>query len=111
MSSQLRAVSIAVAIFYFSVATYHFIRAGGIEPAVIAETILGLVMTAGILGIIRSPLATYVLMLAGTLFGLTIVTLIGGPFTVDFWIHIVMLAGIALGFLIIQSARGRTRSI
>jgi hypothetical protein len=111
MTGQLRLVSIAIALFYFGVSIYHFWRASGIEPAVIAEAILGLVMTAGVVGLIRSPVVTYVLMLAGTLFGLTIVTLVGGPFTVDFWIHIVMLAGLALGFALILGPRGRTRSI
>jgi hypothetical protein len=111
MTGQLRVVSIAIALYYFGVAIYHFWRASGIEPAVIAETILGLVMTAGVIGLIRSPLVTYVLMLLGTLFGFVIVTLVGGPFTVDFGIHVVMLAGLALGFAFILGTRGRTRSI
>jgi hypothetical protein len=83
MTGQLWMVSIAIALYYFGVSIYHFWRASGVEPAVIAEAILGLVMTAGIVGVIRSPLLTYIL----------------------------MLAGIALGFALILGPRGRTRSI
>jgi hypothetical protein len=83
MTGQLWMVSIAIALYYFGVSIYHFWRASGVEPAVIAEAILGLVMTAGIVGVIRSPLLTYIL----------------------------MLAGLALGFALILGPRGRTRSI
>jgi hypothetical protein len=118
MSPSLRAVTLVAALVYFGASLYHSglatpvqlaTEAPSLGPASIAELILGLVLIVGAAGIIRSPLVTYVVVLAGTLFGLTIVVL-RGLLGIDLGIHVAMLAVIAVGFALIFGERGRIRS-
>jgi hypothetical protein len=110
MSGTLRLVTIVNAVIYFAAATYHsgILGPGGaLAAASIAEGLLGLVLVAGLVGLL-APLVTYGIVLAGTLFGLSIV-IARGLLGVDLWIHVVMLAGLAIGFGLIF-ARRRTLS-
>jgi hypothetical protein len=110
MSGALRAVTIVNALVYFAAATYHsglVAPAGALAPASIAEALLGLVLVAGLAGVV-SPRLAYVVVLAGTLFGLAIVVA-RGLLGVDLWIHIVMLAGLGIAFALLFTRRA-TRS-
>lgn len=108
MSPPLRAVTAVNALVYLGASAYHtgwLVPAGALGPASIAEAPPGLVLVAAILGLIRSPLIAYGIVLAGTLFGLAIVVA-HGLLGVDLWIHIVMLAGLVTGFALIFGERG-----
>jgi len=109
MRGPLRAVTLVNAILYFGASLFHsglIVRGSVLDAATIPEALLGLVLVAGLIGLIRSALVTYVIVLAGTLFGLTIVVL-RGALGVDLWIHVTMLAGLGLGLWLILR---RTRS-
>lgn len=107
MSPTLRRLTILLALFYFLAAAYHtglVLPAGALPPATIAEALLGLVLLAAGVGVIRSALIAYVLVMAGTLFGLAIV-IARGLLGVDLAIHVVMLIGLATGLVLILSPR------
>jgi hypothetical protein len=109
MSGPLGLLTALLAVLYFGASLFHsgiFVRASALDAATIPEAILGLVLVAGLIGLIRSALATYLIVLAGTLFGLTIVVL-RGALGVDLWIHVAMLTGLLLGLALILRARGR----
>ena len=80
---------------------------GTLRVVAIPEALLGLVLVAGQVGLIRSALVTYLIIVAGTLFGLTIVVL-RGALGVDLWIHLAMLAGLGLGLWLILRGRRST---
>ena len=112
MSGPLRVLTVVNALLYFGASLFHsgiVVRASVLDAATIPEALLGLVLGAGLVGLIRSPLVTYLIVLAGTLFGLTIVVL-RGALGVDLWIHIAMLVGLGLGLVLIFRARGRAAS-
>jgi hypothetical protein len=108
MKGPLRVVTSINAVLYFGASLFHsglVVRASVLDAATIPEALLGLVLLAGLMGLIRSALVTYMIVLAGTLFGLTIVVL-RGALGVDLWIHIAMLAGLGLGlWLILRGSR------
>jgi ABC-type Mn2+/Zn2+ transport system permease subunit len=108
MTGPLRAVTLVNAVLYFAASLFHsglIVRDSALDAATIPEALLGLVLVAGLIGLIRSAMVTYVIVLAGTLLGLTIV-LLRGSLGVDLWIHIVMLAGLGLGlWLILRGTR------
>jgi hypothetical protein len=108
MKGPLRVVTSINAVLYFGASLFHsglVVRASVLDAATIPEALLGLVLLGGLMGLIRSALVTYVIVLAGTLFGLTIVVL-RGALGVDLWIHIAMLAGLGLGlWLILRGSR------
>jgi hypothetical protein len=108
MKGPLRVVTSINAVLYFGASLFHsglVVRASVLDAATIPEALLGLVLLAGLIGLIRSALVTYMIVLAGTLFGLTIVVL-RGALGVDLWIHIAMLAGLGLGlWLVLRGSR------
>lgn len=112
MTGPLGALTALLAVLYFAASLYHsgiLVRDSILDAATIPEALLGIVLVAGLIGLIRSALATYLIVLAGTLFGLTIVVL-RGALGVDLWIHVAMLAGLLLGLAFILRARGGTVS-
>jgi hypothetical protein len=112
MSGTLRGLTALLALIYFGASLFHsglIVRGSVLDAATIPEAILGLVLVAGLVGLIRSPLVTYGVVLAGTLFGLTIVVL-RGALGVDLWIHIAMLAGLAVGIALALRERRRIAS-
>ena len=113
MNGTLRGLTALLALIYFGASLFHsglIVRGSALDAATIPEAILGLVLVAGLVGLIRSALVTYLIVLAGTLFGLSIVVL-RGALGVDLWIHIAMLAGLGLGLALILRSRGRAASV
>jgi hypothetical protein len=106
VSGSLRAVTIVNVLIYFGAAAYHsgvLVPAGALSAAAIAEALIGLVLLAGLLGLLAAR-AAYAIALAGTLFGLSIV-LLRGLLGVDLWIHVLMLIGLAVGFALLFARR------
>ncbi|TMB79098.1 MAG: hypothetical protein E6J52_03340 [Chloroflexi bacterium] len=107
MTGPLGGLTAVLALLYFGASLFHsgiVVRGSVLDAATIPEALLGVVLVAGLVGLIRSALATYLIVLAGTLFGLTIVVLRGG---VDLWIHVAMLTGLLVGLALILRERGR----
>jgi hypothetical protein len=101
-----RAVTTLTVLLYLSAAAYHFVDAGRLGPATIAEALLGLVLLGALAGLITSMRLAYLIVLAGTLLGLTIV-IVSGARGVDVGIHVVMLAGLVIGFALMARQRGQ----
>jgi len=112
MSGPIRTVTIALVVVYAAAVAYHsglLVPSGTLTAAAIAEGLLGLVLVALLVGLIRSALAAYAIVLAGTLFGLSIV-IARGLFGLDLAIHIVMLVGPGIGLALIRRERGAAPS-
>jgi hypothetical protein len=107
MSGLLRSVTVANAILYFGASLFHSgaITRGPFDAATIPEAILGLILVAGALGLVRSARLTYAIVIAVTLLGLGIVIATGAP-SVDLWIHIAMFTGLGMGLALILRSRG-----
>ncbi len=109
MTGPLRIVTALCALLYFGASLFHsgiLVRGSILDAATIPEALLGLVLVGGLLGLIRSALLTYGIVIAGTLFGLTIVVA-RGALGVDLWIHIAMLTGLAIGLALILTGKRR----
>jgi hypothetical protein len=111
MTGLLRAVTLVNVVLYFGASLFHsgIITGGRFDGATIPEAILGLILVAGLLGLIRSARLTYAIVIAGTLLGLAIVIVSGAP-SVDRWIHIAMLTGLGIGLALIRWNRTTTES-
>ena len=109
MTGPLGGLTAVLALLYFGASLFHsgiVVRGSVLDAATIPEALLGVVLVAGLVGLIRSAIATYLIVLAGTLFGLTIVVL-RGALGVDLWIHVAMLTGLLVGLALILRERGR----
>ena len=109
MTGALRVVTALNAVLYFGASLFHsgtLVRGSALDAATIPEALLGLVLVAGLLGVIRSARLTYAIVIAGTLFGLGIV-IARGALGVDLGIHIAMLVGLGIGVALIVTGRAR----
>jgi len=107
MTGPLRVVTALNAILYFGASLFHsgiVVHASILDAAAIPEALLGLVLVAGLLGLIRSARVAYAIVIVGTLFGLSIV-IARGALGVDLWIHIAMLTGLGIGLTLILTGR------
>jgi len=112
MSTPLRVLTALLALLYFGASLFHsglVVRASILDAAAIPEALLGLVLVAGLVGLIRSAALTYGIVIAGTLFGLSIV-IARGALGVDLAIHIAMLVGLGIGVTLIVVGRQRRSS-
>jgi ABC-type Mn2+/Zn2+ transport system permease subunit len=111
MTGYPRGVTILNAVLYFGASLFHtgIVTGARLDGATIPEAILGCVLVAGLLGLIRSARLTYAIVIAGTLFGLAIVIASGAP-AVDRWIHVAMLTGLGIGLALILWNRTPTTS-
>ncbi len=111
MSRPLRILTALLALLYFGASLFHsgfIVRASILDAAAIPEALLGLVLVAGLVGLIRSAAITYGIVIAGTIFGLSIV-IARGALGVDLLIHIAMLIGLGLGVALVLAERRASR--
>jgi hypothetical protein len=111
MSTLLRVLTALLALLYFAASLFHaglVVRASILDAAAIPEALLGLILLAGLVGLIRSVAVTYGIVIAGTLVGLSIV-IARGALGVDLLIHVAMLVGLGIGVALIMAGRRSAR--